>query len=255
MILAIDIGNTNIVFGCAYNNDYKFISRIATDRNKTQLEYAINFKKIIELHMISASDIDGAIISSVVPPLTNIIKDAVKTITNKNPLIIGPGIKTGLNILIDNPAQMGSDRVVDAVAAIKNYAKPIIIFDMGTATTISVIDEKSNYIGGMILPGIGISLESLKNKTSQLPNISLEAPKNLICKNTVDCMKSGIINGNASMMDGIIEKIENQLQHKATIVATGGWSCSIIPHCQREIIYDKDLLLKGLLVIYNKNIK
>lgn len=253
LILVIDMGNTNIVIGCVDNQKIYFEERLSTDLSKTELEYAIGFKAVLEIHNINSSDIKGAIISSVVPPLANIVKNAVEKIIGFTPLTVGPGLKTGLNILIDDPKQLGSDLVVDAVAAIKEYGAPLIIIDLGTATTISVIDEKKNYIGGVIMPGVKVSLDSLVSRTSQLPRISLEAPKNVVGRNTIDCMKSGIINGYASSLDGMIEKIEQETGYDAKVIATGGLAKVIIPQCKKEIIIDNELLLKGLKLIYDKN--
>lgn len=253
MILAIDIGNTNIVIGGVDDNKIHFVSRLSTDRTKTEDEYAVMFKSILEIHGINLNEFDGVAISSVVPPLTNIMKRSVKILTGLTPLVVGPGVKTGFNIKIDNPAQLGSDLVVGAVAAIALYTKPLIIFDMGTATTICAIDKNSNYLGGIIYPGVKVSLDSLTQRTSQLPAISLEAPAKTIGKNTIDCMKSGVIYGNASMADGMIDRIEAELGEKATVVATGGLSQMILPHCRHKIIFDNDLLIKGLKIIYDKN--
>ena len=162
-------------------------------------------------------------------------------------------MKTGLNILMDNPSQVGSDLIVDAVAGLHYYGAPIIMIDMGTATTVSVVDQNKNYIGGMILPGVRVSLDSLVNRTSQLPRISLEAPKKIIGKNTIDCMKSGIIIGQASCLDGIIEHIWEELGYETNVVATGGLAGCIIPYCKKKIVYDNELTLKGLDIIYRKN--
>jgi len=253
MILAIDIGNTNIVIGCIKDNKILFTERLSTDQTKTVLEYAISFKNVLEMYNLSPSMIDGSIISSVVPPVTNLIRTSVEKITEKSVMIVGPGVKNGLNILMDNPAQVGSDLIVNAVAAIHEHKAPLIIIDMGTATTISVVDRNQNYIGGMIIPGIRISLDALTSRTSQLPRISLDAPKKIIGKNTIDCMKSGVLNGNASCIDGMIDRIEKELGEHATVIATGGLAKSIIPHCVKEIIIDDELLLKGLWLIYQKN--
>lgn len=253
MILAIDIGNTNIVIGCIKNGKILFVERLSTDTTETVLEYAISFKNVLELYHLDVKDLHGSIISSVVPPVTNIVREAAEKITGKQVMIIGPGVKTGLNILMDNPGQLGSDLVANAVAAIAEYAPPLIIFDLGTATTISVVDKKHNYIGGMIMPGIRVSSDSLTSRTAQLPKISLEAPKKVIGTNTIECMKSGIIYGNAACMDGMIQRIEAELGEKATVIATGGLAGSIIPHCREKIILDNALLLKGLNLIYQKN--
>lgn len=253
MILAVDVGNTNIVIGCCKENKIEFVERLSTDPNATVLEYAISFKNVLELYGIGQEDIDGAIISSVVPSVTLTIKSAIKKIVNVDSMVIGPGLKTGVNITLDNPAQLGSDLVVDAAAGIAEYPLPLIIFDMGTATTVSVIDENKNYLGGMIIPGVNVSLNAMISQTSQLPRISLEPPKRIIGKNTIECMKSGILYSTAASLDGIIDRVESELGKKATVVATGGLAGSIIPHCTKKIILDDELLLKGLIVIYNKN--
>ncbi len=253
MILAIDIGNTNIVIGCVDEKKTYFIERLATVKTKTELEYAIDIKVVLELYGISREDIKGGIICSVVPQITSIVRLAAEKVLRRQILVVGPGIKTGLNILMDNPAQLGSDLVAGAVAGINEYPLPLIILDMGTATTICVIDEKKNYIGGMILPGVMVSLNSLTAHAAQLQGISLEPPRQMIGKNTIDCMKSGIINGNASVVDGMIDRIEEEIGKKATAVATGGLAKAIVPYCRRKVILDDNLLLKGLLIIYNKN--
>jgi type III pantothenate kinase len=254
MILAIDIGNTNIVLGCIDNRNILFTERISTDQQKTDLEHAISVKTVLELHNIKPSCISGAIIASVVPPITSLISSAVKKITGCTAMVVGPGIRTGLNILMDNPASVGADLIVGAVAAISEYPCPLIIIDMGTATTFAVVDEKKNYIGGMILPGIRVSLDSLTSRTSQLPRISLDPPKRLIGRNTIDSMKSGILYGNASCIDGMTERIMDELGMRATVIATGGLAETITPLCRQNIILDNELLLKGLLMIYEKNI-
>lgn len=253
MILAIDMGNSNTVIGGIDHNKTYFVERITTNQGKTDLEYAIIIKSILEIHQIDIHSIDGGIISSVVPPLNSTLMSAVKKITGKAPMLVGSGMKTGLNIIMDNPKSVGSDMIVDAVAAISEHPAPIIIIDMGTATTMTVIDRSGNYIGGVILPGLKVSLDSLSSKTAQLPHISLDTPRKVIGKNTIDCMKSGIIYGNASILDGMISRIEAELGEKTTVIATGGLSKFIIPLCNHKITYDDILLLKGLLILYEKN--
>lgn len=253
MILALDIGNTNIVIGCIEKDKAYFVERVSTNSSKTELEYVVDFKTLLDLYQIKMENITGCIVASVVPPLNNIVTSALKKLLRVSPLLVGPGIKTGLNILMDNPGQLGSDLVVNAVAGLHYYGAPIIMIDMGTATTISVVDKKKNYIGGMILPGVRVSLDSLVNRTSQLPRISLEAPKKIIGKNTIDCMKSGIIMGQASCIDGMIERIWDELGYQAEVVATGGLAGCIVPYCKKKIVYDNELTLKGLEIIYRKN--
>ena len=255
MILAVDIGNTNIVIGCMDGEKVCFVERVSTNQANTELEYVVEFRALFDLYRIGVEDITGSIISSVVPPLNNIVKSALEKLFHNAPLLVGPGLKTGLNILMDNPSQLGSDLVVNAVAGLHYYGAPIIMIDMGTATTISVVDGKKNYIGGMILPGVKVSLDSLVNRTSQLPRISLEPPKKVIGRNTIDCMKSGIVMGQAACLDGMIERIYDELGYEAPVVATGGLAGSIVPHCKRKIVCDNELTLKGLGLIYRRNVE
>ncbi|MDD6805336.1 MAG: type III pantothenate kinase [Lachnospiraceae bacterium] len=253
MILAIDMGNSNIVIGCIDDEKSYFEERLSTDKSKTALEYAIGFHTVLELYNIDVSRIEGAIISSVVPPLTNVVKSAVEKIIGKTPLVVGPGIKTGLNLQMDNPRSVGSDLIVDAVAGITEYGAPLILIDMGTATTMSVVDKDNNYVGGVIMTGLRLAMESLSSRASQLFNVSLEVPKNVIGKNTTDCMKSGIVLGNAACIDGMIDRLEEELGYSTTVVATGGLAHVVIPLCKHDIIVDDALLLKGLKIIYDKN--
>ena len=253
MILAVDIGNSNIVLGCFENDQILFIERLSTNQNSTELEYTILIKNILELNNLSHCSFEGCIISSVVPSVTHTVQAAMTRLTGKPIMVVGPGIRTGLKIKLDNPAQLGSDRVADAVAAIHEYPCPLIIIDMGTATTISAIDGSKNFLGGMIIPGLRVSLDSLTTRTSQLPKISLDPPKRVIGSNTIDCMRSGIIYSNASSIDGVVEKIEEEVGEQCTVISTGGLAKVIIPYCKRKIIIDDQLLLKGLMIIYNKN--
>ena len=253
MILAIDIGNSNIVLGCIDGKTIAKEARIATDLIKTSDQYMAELKNMLDLFEIPIASIEGSIISSVVPPLLNSFKTALVKLTGKMPLVVGPGIKTGLNILLDNPALAGGDLIVGAVAALAEYKPPMLIIDMGTATTITAIDEKGNYLGGCICPGVKISAEALSGRTAQLPAISLEAPKKAIGRNTIDSMQSGLMMGTAAMLDGMIERMEEELGQPAKVIATGGMARFVIPMCRREITYDRDLLLKGLLRLYENN--
>ena len=253
MILAIDIGNTNIVVGCIDDEKTYFIERLSTVRTKTELEYEVDLKTVLDIYHIKKTDIEGCIISSVVPQITDIARLAAEKILKKEVMVLGPGVKTGLNIMMDNPGQLGADMVADAVAGLASYPVPFIVIDMGTATTVSVVNDKKQYIGGMILPGVGVSLDALTSRASQLSGISIDAPKHIIGKNTIECMKSGVLYSNAAALDGIVERIEEELGQRTTVIATGGLAKKIVSHCKREIILDEDLLLKGLRVIYEKN--
>ncbi len=254
MILALDMGNTNIVAGCIGEDDKIFFTeRFATDLNKTELEYAVLLKTILELHGINRNEIEGSVIASVVPPLTHIIKSALRKLLASEPVVVGAGLKTGLNIHLDDPSTLGADLVVDSVAALKIYGAPSIVIDMGTATTMTVINKDETYIGGAIFPGLNVSVEALAAGTSLLPRVSLGAPKKQIATNTMDAIKSGIIYGEASRIDGMIDRFENEIGYKMKVIATGGLASVITPHCKHEIVTDPDLMLKGLKMIYDKN--
>lgn len=254
MIFALDMGNTNVVAGCLDDDDtIVFTERFSTDRNKTELEYAVLIKTILELHDIRRDQIEGAIIASVVPPVTHIVKSALRKLLNCEPIVIGAGLKTGLNIHLDDPSTLGADLVVDSVAAMNIYGFPSIVIDMGTATTMTVLDKEGTYIGGAIFPGLNVSVEALAAGTSLLPRVSLGAPKKQIASNTMDAIKSGIIYGEASRIDGMIERFEQELGYDTKVVATGGLASVIVPHCSHEIVTDPDLMLKGLKMIYDKN--
>ena len=256
MVLAVDIGNSNIVLGCFEGDRVVFEERLSTNRNATELEYTVTIRTtLLDLYGLTAASFEGGIVSSVVPGVTQIVRSAVRRVIGKDALVLGPGTKTGLNIKLENPGSLGSDRVADAVGAIGSYPCPLIIVDMGTATTISVVDRDKQFLGGMIMPGLRVAVDSLASRTSQLPHISLEAPKHAIGSNTVACMQSGLIFGTACSIDGAIDLIEAELGDKCTVVSTGGLANTIIPHCRRKIIIDEQLLLKGLMTIYHKNVK
>ena len=253
MILAIDIGNTYIVVGCIRDEEIVFAERLHTDGTKSELEYAISIKTVLELYGVDRTKLDGGILSSVVPPLTNVIRRAAEKVTGREVLVVGPGVKTGLDIRIDNPAQLGPDLVVEAAAAAEEYPCPLVIVDMGTATTFTVVNEKKQVLGGMIMPGVNVALDSLISRTSQLPKISLEPPEKLIASNTVDCMKSGVLFGNAACVDGVLARIQEEFEVPLTAVATGGMAKYIIPYCRTKIEMDDGLILKGLKLIYRRN--
>ena len=254
MILVIDIGNTNIVVGCIEGEHTYFIERMATDKKRTVLEYAITLKNVLELYHIVPEQIEGGIISSVVPPLTESVRQAAEKLLHKSIKVLGPGLKTGLRIRTDNPAQLGSDQVASAVAAMAEYKLPLIIIDMGTATTISVMNSAGAYIGCLIMPGVRVATDSLVSCTAQLTQISLDAPKRLIGSNTIDSMKSGALFGHAAALDSLIARIEEELGEACTVVATGGLASIVVPLCKRQMILEDDLLLKGLQIIYHKNL-
>ena len=253
MILTVDVGNSNIVLGGVQENEIVFEARLRTDATKTSDEYCIDLKMILDVYDIQPNQIEGSIIASVVPQVLNSMQTAIKKLTGKAALVVGPGLKTGLNIQIENPAQTGADLVVGCVAALREHKAPMIIVDMGTATTMIVLDKNSAMIGGCIMPGVKISLDALTDRTALLPGLQLDQPKKAIGRNTIDCMRSGIMMGAACMIDGMIDRMEAELGYKTTVVATGGIAKFVIPMCKREIIYDKDLLVKGLAALYRDN--
>ena len=253
MVLGIDIGNTNIVLGGFSGRRIEFEARMATDVLKTSDQYCAELKSMLGLFDVRVQDVEDVIISSVVPPVLNSFKTAIRKLTGLECMLVGPGLKTGLDIRIDNPRQAGSDLIVAAVAAIREYGAPLLIVDMGTATTISAISADGAYLGGCICPGVRISLDALISRTAQLPGISLGEPQRAIGHNTVDCMQSGVMIGAAAMLDGMVERMEEELGAPVKVIVTGGISRFILPYCRREMIYDKDLLLKGLITLYHNN--
>lgn len=253
MILAVDVGNTNIVLGFIDGEELVNECRLSTAVDDSAEEYAIKLNSIIEICKIKAEDIEGSVLSSVVPPLNRTISKAIMLITGKKPIVIGPGVKTGLNIKTNNPAELGADMVVGAVASIEKYPCPQIIFDLGTATTASVIDKTGAFIGCSIMCGVKTALSALASGTAQLPAIEIVAPKKAICTNTIDCMRSGTVFGTAAMLDGLVKRFEKELGEKATVVVTGGLGAVIARHCETEMIVDKDLIIDGLKMIYDKN--
>lgn len=253
MLLAIDIGNTKILIGCIRDGEILFKSKIATDRLRTSDQYGLEIKSMLEMHGVTKDEISDCIISSVVPPVFNSVRTGVFKAIGKEALVVGPGLKTGLNIHVDVPSQVGSDRIVTAVAALAEHKAPLIVLDLGTATTLDVIEPDNIYIGGVICPGVMISLDALTGRTAQLPGISLDRPKQIVGRNTVDCMRSGIMNGTAAMIDGLIDRISVERGYEYTVLATGSIAQFIAPLCSHKIILDKDLLLKGLNIIYTKN--
>jgi type III pantothenate kinase len=256
MLLAIDMGNTNITVGAYSQDALLFVTRLATERARTSDQYAVELLSILNLYDVNPSAFSGVIISSVVPELTICIANAAEKITNCRPMLLSPGLKTGMNILTDNPAQVGADLVAGAVGAAAKYPLPCLVVDLGTATKISIIDVNGSFCGCTISSGVAIALEALAQRTSQLPNISLTAPQSVIGKNTIDSMQAGTVFGAAAMIDGLCDRIEKELGENAeTIVATGGLAQEIVKSCRHHVIYNGELILEGLKIIYQKNIK
>ena len=245
MLLAIDIGNSNITLGGIQEGEILFEARLATDATKTSDEYGVEIKDMLDLF--------GAIVASVVPPVFNSVRNGIVKLTGKEPMVVGPGIKTGINILLEDPGATGADLIAAAVAAVDAYPTPLTVVDMGTATTIAVIDDGNAFLGGAVLPGLRISAEALSSRASLLPGIQLERPRRAIGKNTVECMQSGLMFGAAAMVDGLIDRMEAELGRPTTVVATGGVARFVVPLCRHEIALERDLQLKGLDLLYRKN--
>ena len=253
MILTVDVGNSNVVLGAVRGDEIVFEARLRTDATKTSDEYCIDLKMVLEVYHVKAEDFEGAIIASVVPQVLNSMKTAIIKLTGKAPLVVGPGLKTGLNIAIDNPSQAGADLVVGCVAALREHKAPMIIVDMGTATTMIVVDKNNAMIGGCIMPGVKISMDALTDRTALLPGLQLDQPRKAIGRNTIDCMRSGLMMGAACMIDGMIDRMEEELGYKTSVIATGGIAKFVLPMCRHEITYDRDLLVKGLSALYRDN--
>ena len=253
MILTIDVGNANIVIGLVKHDKILFDAKLRTDITKTSDEYCIDLKMLMDVYKIQPEQIQGSIIASVVPQVLNSMQSAVRKLTGKAALVVGPGLKTGLNIQIENPSQTGADLVAGAVAALQEHEAPLIIVDMSSTTTMTVLDKNGTLIGGSIGPGVKMSLDALTDRTALLPGLQLDQPKKVIGRNTTDCMRSGVMLGAACMVDGMVERMEQELGYRATVIATGSIARFIVPMCRRDVIYDKDLLVKGLAALYREN--
>lgn len=253
MILAIDVGNTNIVLGVWNGDELVCCGRLSTNVMETEIEYSMKLKTFLDINGVK--DVEGGIISSVVPALVRTLKKTVMLVCGKEPIVVGPGVKTGLNIKIDNPAELGADLVVGDVAVINKYPLPAVLFDIGTATTASVIDKNGVHLGGAIMCGVKTAINSLASGTAQLPQIDISAPSKMIGANTVDAMKCGSVIGTAAMIEGMASRFEEELREKLTVVLTGGLANAIAKELRIDAFVDDDLLLQGLKIIYEKNKK
>ena len=253
MILAIDVGNTDLVLGTIEEGNIGSIVSIHTEVSSTAAEYGIKIQQLMDYCGIDLRTIEGAIICSVVPPVTAALRDAIRHLTGLQCMVVGPGMKTGMNVRIDDPATLAGDLVVGSVAAIAYYGAPAIVLNMGTATTMTVVDQKGVYRGGSIIPGIELGLQALSSGTSLLPDIAIAAPKKVIGTNTVDAMRSGVVYASAAMIDGMIDRMEEELGYRCQVIATGKLTETITAYCKKEITCDRNLLLKGLWVLYQKN--
>ena len=255
MILTIDIGKTNITLGGFDGDKLAFVARLSTNTAQTADEYAGKISATLGLYRVEPTAVRGAILSSVVPPLNAAVREAIRFICGVDALVVGPGIKTGLNIHCDHPASVGSDLICACVAAQQLYGSPALIVDMGTVTKMMVIDRRGTFIGVSFMPGAAMGLRALSDGTAQLPQVSLEPPGGLLGKNTADCMRSGAVYGNASMIDGMIDRFREELGEELPVYATGGLASAVVPYCRHEIRLDEHLILRGLYLLYQKNNK
>ncbi|MBQ4901671.1 type III pantothenate kinase [Paenibacillus sp. Marseille-P2973] len=253
MFLVVDVGNTNIVLGIYKGRELLHHFRIGTNRQSTVDEYGVLIYDLFQMSKIDVREIEGVIISSVVPPLMHVLEELCEKYLHRKPLIVGPGIKTGLNLRYENPREVGADRIVNAVAAIEQYGGPLVVVDFGTATTFDCVDAKGNYLGGAIVPGIGISTEALYQRASKLPRIELEKPKKVIGRNTVHAMQAGIIFGYAGQVDGIVERIRREMEAEPKVIATGGLAELIASEASSIQEVNPWLTLEGLRLIYERN--
>ncbi len=253
MILAVDVGNTNIVLGCVEDKKILNTVRVRTEAGTTEAEYAIKLRSLFGFYDIDARGFEGAILSSVVPSVTEPLRLAIERLTGVGCLVVGSGMKTGLNVRVDDPGTVAGDLIVGAVAAMHFYGTPVIVMDLGTATTITLVDRSSAFRGGAILPGVKLSYRALSAGASLLPEISIVPPKKVIATNTVDCMRSGAVFGTAATLDGMIDRMEDELGEKCALVATGGLASGVTACCRHKIICDDELLLKGLWVLWERN--
>lgn len=253
MILCADVGNTHVVFAVYDNEELRFTARLRSDSTRTEDQYASELLSILDIHKTDVSSIDGAVIGSVVPTLTSILSKAIKMVTGRDSVILGPGVKTGLNIKLDNPAECGADLVATAVAAKAHFSLPVLIVDMGTATKVTAVDSKGDFLGGSIMPGLRTAMNALVSNASLLADFELGAPAHAIGTNTPDCLRSGAVLGFAYMIDGMCKQFMKELGSEATVVATGGLVHLIQPYCETQMTHYDDLVTEGLRIIYKKN--
>ena len=256
MVLTFDIGNSNIIFAGVENGRAVFSCSLSTSTPRTADEYAVLLQLMASQRNIDLHAAEGAIIASVVPQQTNLLRQALQFVSGKTALVVGPGVKTGLNIRIDDPSELGGDFVAAAAAALERYPLPCVTIDMGMATAMGVLDRNGNYIGGAIAPGLILSQNALLRNASKLPSVAPEAPARVICKTTEDSVRSGVVFGAAALLDGLIERMESELGESVTAVATGDLANYVLPYCRRKgIINDPELITRGLWLIYKRNVK
>ena len=259
MVLLVDVGNTNIVLGVHDGDNYITSRRISTDAKKTSDEYSIQVMQLFAQSKLKTECIEGIIISSVVPNIMHSLENMLKKCFKIQPIIVGPGVKTGINIKYDNPKEVGADRIVNAVAAFTIYSRPLIIIDFGTATTFCAVNKDGDYLGGSIVPGIKIASDALFERAAKLPRVELEVPKTIICKNTITSMQAGILYGYIGQVEYIVQKMKKEMMRsndqEPYVIATGGLANLIAKETDVIDVVDPDLTLEGLKMIYYKNME
>ncbi len=253
MLLVIDVGNTNTVLGVFDNDELVHDWRIRTVVDHTVDEYGMLIYNLYKTSKISSRNITNIIISCVVPPMLNILEPLCEKYFHLKPLIVGPGVKTGMPIYYDNPKEVGADRIVNAIAGYEKYKQDLIIVDFGTATTFDYVSPKGEYMGGCIAPGIMISSEALFERAAKLPRVELNKPKTVIAKDTVSSMQAGIVYGYAGLVDGLVERIKAEVKGNPKVIATGGLAKVVAPETRTIEIVDDMLTLEGLYIIYKRN--
>ena len=254
MILTIDMGNSNIKIGVVQDPEHLVEERVTTDYDKSSLEYATDIMSVLNFYEIEKERVEGAIISSVVPPLTGIVSTAVRKVLKTEPLLVSSKMKKTIHLSkFKYPKGVGPDLIVGAEAAYSRYRRPVIIINMGTATTLTVVDDNAEFLGGVIMPGMMLSLQSLSKNTASLPEISLEKPGRVISRDTEQCMRSGIVYGTAGQIDAVIDRMQEELGTECAMVATGGMARFAIPYCSHAIDRDDALMMKGLMRLYEQN--
>jgi type III pantothenate kinase len=255
MLLAVDLGNTNVVLGLYDGDELVQTFRVATVRSRTEDEYAVLLQQLFSLRQLSSKAVTASIIASVVPQLTDVMVSAIRQAVGREPLIVGPGLKTGMPVLYDNPHDVGADRVVDAIAAYARYQGGVIVVDFGTATTFNCVSPKGEYLGGVIVPGVKVSLEGLMQSAAKLRPVELTAPPRVMGRNTTHALQSGVIHGYAAMVDGLVDRLVEELGFRCRIIATGGLASLIGKHAKRIEELDPNLTLEGLRILYERNSK
>lgn len=255
MLLAVDIGNTNVVFGLYDGEQLSHTFRVSTVHTRTEDEYAVLLRELLAMRGLAANVVDAAIVASVVPPLTDVLADAVRRACARDPLLVGPGLKTGIPVLYENPREVGADRIVNAVAAYDRVHGPVIVVDFGTATTFDCISPKGEYLGGVIVPGLRVSLDALLEHAAKLSRIELAAPPVVLGRNTTHALQSGLIFGHAAMVDGMIERLQAEQGYESTVIATGGLGKLIAKHARRIGSVDENLTLEGLRILHERHVQ